>query len=104
MTEQISELMSNEITFDPHSGFMNVDIEFRERVTRCRDCSHCKPTTDGRRYCALRARSLRELPVVGAAVGHGHDARLRPGQACGGGRVLALPADARADTGRRADR
>lgn len=53
MTEQISEIMSNEITFDPHSGFMNVDIEFRERVTRCRDCSHCKPTTDGRRYCAL---------------------------------------------------
>ena len=53
MTEQISELMSNEITFDPLSGFMNVDIEFRERVTRCRDCAHCKPTTDGRRYCSL---------------------------------------------------
>lgn len=53
MTEQISEIMSKEITFDPHSGFMNVDIEFRERVTRCRDCRHCKPTTDGRRYCAL---------------------------------------------------
>ena len=53
MTEQISELMSNEITFDPLSGFMNVDIEFRERVTRCRDCCHCKPTTDGRRYCQL---------------------------------------------------
>lgn len=53
MTEQISELMSNEITFDPLSGFMNVDIEFRERVTRCRDCAHCKPTIDNRRYCAM---------------------------------------------------
>ena len=20
---------------------------------RCRDCAHCKPTTDGRRYCSL---------------------------------------------------
>lgn len=28
-------------------------VRYVPQLVLCADCSHCKPTTDGRRYCAL---------------------------------------------------
>lgn len=53
MSEQICTFHSMEqmITVGKVTGALNV--EFRERVTRCHDCARCRLTTDDRRYCAL---------------------------------------------------
>lgn len=51
MSEQICTFhsMGQTIEFGHVTGSLN--IEFRERIFRCRDCAHIKPTTDGRNYC-----------------------------------------------------
>ena len=53
MSEQICTFGSVQ-TFSAYGKVNgNLDVEFRERIVRCRNCSHVKPTTDDRRYCEL---------------------------------------------------
>lgn len=51
----MGEHIYGDIVFDVGNGWKQVkrEAECRERITRCRDCARCKPTTDDRRYCAL---------------------------------------------------
>ena len=41
----------SEIIFDLEAQSPSVVVT--GGVVRCRACAHCKPTTDGRRYCSL---------------------------------------------------